>query len=239
MRVSLSGVPVAPFLAGLLVFVAAACSTSSSDDIKVRVVTPASRANAPVYALAGTPTPFPTPQILLSAENVYQAGTVLVSVTGPVANGSVTFISRTYTLTKGTQSMYAFVGVEADDPPGHYPLSVSYSLPNGSKGTLPGQTVTVLKTNWTVDSVIVGPSLVPLLDPAVGEAEAAHQEVADNLPNDSARPSRQRRRTTGLQISQPSTANKKSHASDQAHGRFQRRIVAIVPIAEQRPAKQQ
>ncbi len=173
MRVSRFRVPAAQLIAAVLVFLGPACSSNNGDDIKVRVVTPASRASPPVYAPAGTATPFPTPEILLSAGNIYQAGAVLVSVTGPVTSGSVTFLKRTYTLTKGTQSMYAFVGVDADDPPGLYPLSVSYVLPNGSKGTLPSQTVNVLKTNWTVDSVVVGADLAPLLDPAVGDAEAA------------------------------------------------------------------
>ena len=173
MRVPRFRVSAALLIAGLLVLLGAACSSSNGDDIKVRVVTPASRASPPVYAPAGTATPFATPEILLSANSVYQAGTVLVSVTGPVASGSATFLKRTYTLTKGTQSMYAFVGVDADDLPGQYPLTVSYVLPNGSKGTLPGEPVTVIKTNWTVDSVVVGPSLAPLLDPGVGEAELA------------------------------------------------------------------
>ena len=174
MRVSRFRVPAAPILAGLLILLGSACASNGGDDIKVRVVTPASNAaNSPVYAPAGTATPFPTPEIDLSAGSVYQAGAVLVSVTGAVASGTVSFINRTYTLTKGTQSMYAFVGVDADDAPGRYPLTVSYALPNGSKGTLPPETVTVVKTNWTVDSLVIGTDLAPLLDPAVGDAEAA------------------------------------------------------------------
>jgi murein DD-endopeptidase MepM/ murein hydrolase activator NlpD len=148
----------------------AGCSAAADDNVKVRVVTPAGGAN-PGGPPGATSTPFATPEILLSTSNVYEAGAVLVSVTGPVTSGALNFLKRPYTLTKGAQSMYAFVGVDADDPPGKYPLTVSYVLPNGSKGALADEEITILKTNWTVDSVIVGASLSALLDPAVGDAE--------------------------------------------------------------------
>ena len=164
-------VPLLVVLAGLLT---TACAGGADGEVKVRLVTPAAKlANGSPDTRGGTSTPFPNPEIILSTDTAPQAGTILVSVTGPVASGWVTFLKRSYTLTKGSQSMYAFVAVDADDPPGRYPLTVSYALPNGSKGSLADRTITVVATSWTVDSVVVGPELTLLLDPAVADAESA------------------------------------------------------------------
>ncbi|MCC6381692.1 MAG: M23 family metallopeptidase [Dehalococcoidia bacterium] len=152
----------------------------------VRLTTPVSLASSAVAA-AGEPTPtntpVPPPELMLSATEVYQAGAVLVSVIGQVSAGSISFVGRAYPLTKGSQSMYAFVGVDADDAPGVQPLRVDFTLLNGSKGSLSGE-VTVLKTVWTVDAVAVPPDQTNLLDPRVAadELEILHRAYSQVTP---------------------------------------------------------
>jgi murein DD-endopeptidase MepM/ murein hydrolase activator NlpD len=151
-----------------------ACSDSGNGGAVVVISTPP--ATNPNLALSSTPTPtatpVPPPEIVLSTQRIYQAGTVLVSVVGELQAGTATFLGRTFPLTQGTKSMYAFVPAGADDVTGDHPLEVDFTLKNGSKGTLTS-VISVLKTNWTVDAVTVADDLTGLLDPAVGDAEAA------------------------------------------------------------------
>jgi hypothetical protein len=121
---------------------------------------------------APTGTPVTVPELMLSTTSVYQSGAVLVSVTGAVSSGSVSFLGRTYPLTKGTKSMYTFAGVDTDDPVGPAPIKVEFLTPNGSKGTL-ADTVTVVKTAWTVDALQFSDETSQLLDPTIVNDELA------------------------------------------------------------------
>ncbi|MBA4181138.1 MAG: hypothetical protein C0506_11165 [Anaerolinea sp.] len=166
------------WLAGFasVAFAAAACSAEAKDGggAIVTYVTPAgtSTANAPASAGASA-TPSEPPELLLSTIEVYQSGAILASVTGTIASGSVTFLGRPFPLTKGTQSMYAFVPTDTEDPAGPQALRVDFTLPNGTKGSL-SETVTVLKTKWTVDSLTFTDSQTEtLLDPSVVANEFA------------------------------------------------------------------
>ncbi|MGH2632664.1 MAG: hypothetical protein ACRDG3_04570, partial [Tepidiformaceae bacterium] len=122
-------------LIGVLSIVTAfgACGGSGgpSATVSVQIVTPAGGTSstspgasqtqsAPPASPAATPTstPAPPPELMLSTIQVYQAGAILASVVGDVASGSINFIGRDYPLTKGSQSMYAFIGVDAADPVG-------------------------------------------------------------------------------------------------------------------------
>lgn len=168
------------WLAGFasVAFAAAACSAEAEDGggAIVTYVTPAgtSTANAPASISSGAAaTPAEPPELLLSTMEVYQSGAFLASVTGTIASGSVTFLGRPFPLTKGTQSMYAFVPTDTEDPAGPQALRVDFTLPNGTKGSL-NETVTVLKTKWTVDSLTFTDSQTEtLLDPAVVANEFA------------------------------------------------------------------
>ncbi|MEP7216925.1 MAG: M23 family metallopeptidase [Anaerolineaceae bacterium] len=161
-------------LASLAILTAAACGGGNDDDggAIVTLVTPAgTRPGAASAVPSGTP--IPAPELLLSALEVYQSGATLASVTGQVVSGTVTFLGRTLPLTKGTQSMYAFVPTDTDDAPGPHPIRVDFTLTNGTKGTL-NDTVTLLKTQWTVDSLDFTESQTEtLLDPKVIAAELA------------------------------------------------------------------
>lgn len=159
-------------------FAASACTAEAKDDggAVVTYVTPAGTSTA-IAAAGATPGASAThtepPELLLSTIEVYQSGAVLVSVTGTIAAGSVTLLGRTFPLTKGTQSMYAFVPTDTEDPPGPQLLRVDFTLPNGTKGSLT-ETVTVLKTKWTVDSLTFSESQTEtLLDSTVVANELA------------------------------------------------------------------
>lgn len=126
----------------------------------------------PVASPTEPGTPVPPPEAILSATSASQSSAILVSVVGDITSGSITFIDRQYRLAEGSQSMYAFIGVGADDPVGTFPVKIDFTLKGGSKGTI-SQPITVTPTKWPSDSVEVPPSLVPLLDPAVQDAETA------------------------------------------------------------------
>lgn len=154
--------------AGLLI--SCGGNDDGDDDAVITISTP------PGGNLLTTPTVAPTtappPEIVTSADSIYQAGASVVSVVGDLASGSIAFLNRTYPLTRGARSYYAFVPADADDPVGTHAMKVDFALKNGSKGSMPYQ-LTIAKTNWTVDAITVGPQLAPLLDPKVTAAEIA------------------------------------------------------------------
>ncbi|MEO6398706.1 MAG: M23 family metallopeptidase [Tepidiformaceae bacterium] len=161
-------------LSAALLLTAAACGgdTASDGGAVVTLVTPAGTRPG-VASAVPSGTPIPAPELLLSAVQIYQAGSVLASVTGQVSSGTVTFLGRTLPLTRGTQSLYAFVPTDTEDAPGPHPIRIDFTQPNGTKGTL-NDTVSVLKTQWTVDSLTFTESQTEtLLDPKVVAAELA------------------------------------------------------------------
>lgn len=154
----------------LLLPLAAACGQQGrAESITIVVNTP-----------APTPTPAPSvvdpadlPELLLSASTAYQGGAILVSLTGNVRAGTVTFLGRQHELTQGDQSIYAYVGIAIEDAPGSYPLTVTFQTPNGSEGSLT-ETIEILETAWTVDSLTFEDGQAEsLLDPAVVAQENA------------------------------------------------------------------
>jgi murein DD-endopeptidase MepM/ murein hydrolase activator NlpD len=155
-----------------LLFVACG-GARANDDIRVKVVTPVAPNATPTLAPGQSPTPLVQPELVLSTVQVYQSGAVLVSVTGDVTAGVATFEGRTFKLAKGAQSIFAFVAVDTDDPIGQMPLKVDVTLANGSKATLQ-DTITVLKTDWTVDAIdFTEEQTTDLLDPTVTANELA------------------------------------------------------------------
>lgn len=156
----------------LLLFTVAltACSgASASDPLEMRVNTPTPTPIPP------TPTPVPEEpiELILSTTQVYQAGTVLISVTGDVRAGTIHFLGREHPLTRGDHSMYSFVGIDVDDPPGSHQARVEFETHNGSRGTLEA-TIEVLNTEWDVDYLYFEPGEADdLLVPGVAQEEAA------------------------------------------------------------------
>ncbi len=158
----------------LLAGVLAACGGASGEDngIQVKLVTPSNQTATPTLEPGATPTALVAPELVLSTLEVFQAGAVLVSVTGDVASGNANFLGRNYKLAKGAQSMFAFVAVDAEDPIGAQPLKVDVALKNGSKATLQ-DTLHVNATEWSVDSLEFDEETSELLDPEVTADELA------------------------------------------------------------------
>lgn len=154
------------------------CSGGGSPDGGGAVV----KIGSPVsYGATPTPvfTPSTPPELDLSAERIYQAGTSLVSLVSPAGDavsGAARFLGRTYPLTQGQHSIYAFVGAAPDDPPGVQPLQVDFVLKSGSKGTLTSS-IEVMKTVWTQDAVVVPDNLLPLTTERASSAEVQQLET--------------------------------------------------------------
>lgn len=158
-------------------FLVAACARgeAANGDIVVHVITPTTTPDAAASATVpgGGTTPIPAPELLLSTTRVYQAGTILASITGSVTGGSVSFLGRTYALVRGSQSMYSFVAVASEDPAGAARLTAEVILTNGSKGVLSAD-VDVLETAWTADSLVFTPEQTArYLDNAAAAKEEA------------------------------------------------------------------
>ena len=124
----------------------------------------------PALTPSPTPTPIPPPELLVSTTSLPQAGAMLVSLVGTVKSGTVTFLDRTQPLYQGSQSIYAFVGVAPDDPPGTHRLRVDFELPNGTRGVLT-ETIQVFEREWTLDEIEIPEDRSDLLDPGRGEEE--------------------------------------------------------------------
>jgi biotin carboxyl carrier protein len=162
-------------LAGLALLAGPGCSAGAdgTPEVTTRLVTPVGPSPTPTLAPGVSPTPLVAPELVLSTVEVYQAGAVLVSVTGDVTGGQVEFLGRRYPLTKGSQSQYTFVPVDTEDPPGAHELTVDVRLPNGTRGKLQA-TITVLATTWTVDYLAFSDEqTATLLDPQVVADELA------------------------------------------------------------------
>jgi hypothetical protein len=155
---------------------AAACGGANADsnsEISVKLVTQVVPNPTPTLVPGVSPTPIVPPELVLSALEVYQAGAVLVSVTGDITGGTANFLGRNFKLAKGKQSMFALVAVDTEDPVGDQPLRVDVMLANSSKVTLQ-DTITVLATDWTVDTLeFTEEQTQTLLDPAVTSEEFA------------------------------------------------------------------
>ncbi|MGE0602102.1 MAG: M23 family metallopeptidase [Dehalococcoidia bacterium] len=160
---------------GSVALSSAACGGASADSngIQVQLVTQVV-ANPTATSVPGvSPTPLVPPELVLSTLEVYQAGAILVSVTGDITGGTATFLGRNFKLAQGKQSMFAFVGVDTEDPTGPQPLRVDVTLANSSKATLQ-DTITVLPTEWTVDALdFTEEQTETLLDPTVVAEETA------------------------------------------------------------------
>lgn len=158
-----------------VVCLAAGCggNSSASDGIEVKLVTPVNPDATPTLAPGETATPSIPPELVLSTVEVYQAGAVLVSVTGDITGGTANFLGRNFKLAKGAQSMFAFVAVDTEDPTGPQQLRVEVTLTAGSNAVLQ-DTLTVLPTEWTTDSLeFTDQQTTDLLDPKVTADELA------------------------------------------------------------------
>lgn len=165
----------AVFATGIAMVMLSGCGGESgaAGGITVTLVTPVKPDATPTLGPNESPTPAVPPELVISTVEVFQSGAVLVSVTGDVTAGTANFLGRNFKLAKGTQSMFAFVAVDTDDPVGLQPLKVEVTLVNGSKATLQ-DTVAVVATAWTIDSLeFTDEQTSTLLDPQLVASELA------------------------------------------------------------------
>ena len=158
-------------LLALVPALALAATGCGSDERGVTVKRSPRTPDAPI-AVGVTPTPSTPPEVILSTEDVKQAGTVLLSLVGDVKEGVVTAFGKRLSLTRGSRSLYVFIGVDADQAPGSQPVRIDFTLLSGSKGSLDAE-VTVVRTEWAVDAVTISPKLAALLDPLLVNRELA------------------------------------------------------------------
>lgn len=163
--------PALLFAAALFAALAVGCS-GGGGGVVVRVETPLPATALPSPTPGPSPTPIPPPELVLSALQVPQAGTVLASVTGEITGGTVTFLGAGHDLIQGSQSMYTFIGIGTDDPPGEHELVVDFTLANGTEGSLT-ETISVYPNDWTVEYLEFTPEVSTLLDPQIARDEAA------------------------------------------------------------------
>lgn len=108
--------------------------------------------------------------VSLSNLTPYQGGALLVAANDSVA-GTATLLGRQYPLLPdGTGGLAGFVGIGVEDPPGTTTLTVSVTRTDGAPETML-RTLTILKTDWTVDYIDLPPGVGDLLDPAIVQAE--------------------------------------------------------------------
>ncbi len=160
-------------MASLAMTLAAACGSdgeAKTPEIIVRLVTPAGPTATPTLLPGQTVEPLVPPELVISTLDVYQAGAVLVSVTGDISGGQATFLGKRYPLSQGAQSQFTFLPIDTDAPAGPQPLTVDVSLKNGTRGTL-RETITILPAEWTVDYLEFTGEQQALLDPSVTAAE--------------------------------------------------------------------
>ncbi|MBE7517618.1 MAG: M23 family metallopeptidase [Thermoflexaceae bacterium] len=108
--------------------------------------------------------------VSISNYSPYQGGALLVSA-GDSTSGTASLFGRQYPLTPdGAGGLAGFVGVGTEDPPGPTSLMISVVRSDGAPETVV-RTLTVLKTDWTVDYIDLPPGVGDLLDPAIIKAE--------------------------------------------------------------------
>jgi murein DD-endopeptidase MepM/ murein hydrolase activator NlpD len=122
--------------------------------------------------LAGLATDGIQTVVRLSTSRVYQGGALLVSAS-PGSAGTASLFGRSYALEPGDDGIAGFVSIGTEDTPGETEVVVSVQREDGEE--LFTRTVTVLKTNWTVDYLEIPPPTGDEpnpLDPAEGIKES-------------------------------------------------------------------
>lgn len=108
--------------------------------------------------------------VTLSAQSAFQGGAVMITANDSVS-GTATIFGRNYPLMPdGAGGLVGFAGIGTEDPPGAAALAVSVTRTGGATETLT-KSLTILKTQWTVDYIDLPPGVGDLLDPAIVKAE--------------------------------------------------------------------
>jgi len=101
----------------------------------------------------------PPATLSLSASSVFQGGALLVRANNAV-QGAVTVFGRTVPMAVTGDGLVAIVGFGTEDPPGSTWLSVDLLYASGEWDYV-ARTVSVVRTEWTVDYIVIPPAPPP------------------------------------------------------------------------------
>jgi murein DD-endopeptidase MepM/ murein hydrolase activator NlpD len=127
-----------------------ATATPISQQAPAEVAQPGTRLLLPSIARDGPPS-----EVALSKASVYQAGALQVRVTHAKA-GTATLFGRVSTLVPDGDGLLGYVGIGIDDPPYSADIKVAYTTSDGAREQQ-DRWITILKTQWTVDYIILPP----------------------------------------------------------------------------------
>ena len=111
----------------------------------------------------------PLLQPVVSTGRVYQGGALAVSVPG-ASQATASLLSRAYPLTQTPDGPRGYIGIGVGDPVGPTQLSIEASDAFQGPTTLQ-RDIEILRTQWTVDYIVLPPGGGALLDPALIQAE--------------------------------------------------------------------
>ncbi|HEY5476975.1 MAG TPA: M23 family metallopeptidase [Tepidiformaceae bacterium] len=114
------------------------------------VAQPSTRLMLPSVARDGLPS-----EVTVSKASVYQAGALQVRVTR-AHSGTATVFGRVSTLVPEGDGLVGYVGIGIDDPPYSADIKLAFTTNEGTQESR-DQWISILKTAWTVDYIILPP----------------------------------------------------------------------------------
>lgn len=120
-----------------------------------------------------TPTPTPVPQIEQSVIELAQGRAAVVRVESSAASAAATFNGQDYPLLAKQGGFWGVIGVEANQQPGEYPLTVALRDAAGRTAGEVSATVVVYSGGYPVEEIDLSPDESALLDPVLSQQEAA------------------------------------------------------------------
>ena len=119
-----------------------------------------------------SPTPTPVPQLEQPIE-LAQGRAAVVRVTSSAASAVATFNEREFSLIAREGGFWGVIAVEADQPPGDYPITVALKNSAGAiAGSLSGA-VSVYDASFPVEYITLDPESSALLTPDLAQQEAS------------------------------------------------------------------
>jgi murein DD-endopeptidase MepM/ murein hydrolase activator NlpD len=119
-----------------------------------------------------TPTPTPVPQIEQPVIELAQGRAAVVRVESSAASAVATFNGQDYPLLPMSAGFWGVIGVEANQQPGEYPLTVALRDAAGLTAGEVSATVVVDSGGYPVEEIDLSPEESALLDPALSQQEA-------------------------------------------------------------------
>jgi hypothetical protein len=119
-----------------------------------------------------SPTPTPVPQIEQSVIELAQGRAAVVRVESSAASAVATFNGQDYPMLPKEGGFWGVIGVEANQAPGEYPLTVALRDAAGRTAGEVSGTVVVDSGGYPTEQIYLSPEESALLDPALSQQEA-------------------------------------------------------------------